>query len=132
MVLISGTFLERKQLYSRVPQVTVLGPILYNIYTSVMPMSGILNISYAYANDTQVYVYRSFNEAVAVEIFNYIYSYLSKLSKPSEQQNLFIYPSKCNVALFGNRSPGERIKVNMCIKIQNTTLPITNHGKTWT
>jgi len=126
-VFISGEYSDPEPVVSGVPQGSILGPILYTIYTSSLYDSLKYCQYHVYADDTQIYL--SFNEDNVEESVQHINSDIQSLMCLSHRHSLSINPNKCSILLFGNRQIRERVKHKVVIQINNSNLPITESAK---
>lgn len=111
-----------------VPQGSILGPVLFAIYTSKFSSQIMTCKFHMYADDTQLY--HSFPASDidrAVEIIN---TDLDKLAKVSSQHALNIHPSKSCTLLFGKNSDCILHKDTVNMTINYTQIPIVNQAKT--
>lgn len=107
---------------SGVPQGSVLGPLLYTLYTSKL-QDCLEHCSYhCYADDTQIYL--SFDRSEIVTANNRINSDLARLVKFAEQHCLNINANKSTVMVFGRRSDIEFASSKLSILVNNKRLPI--------
>jgi len=112
---------------SGVPQGSILGPILFIIYTCNLYSCLEYCRYHAYADDTQLYF--SFSESQLQESVNKINHDLSNLVQFSTRHNLQINPNKSSVVFFGNRKSRDRVKNDLMIIINDTVLPISPSAK---
>lgn len=112
---------------SGVPQGSILGPLLYTIYTSTLGNS-IKSCSYHfYADDTQLYY--SFNPKDIFFANNLINTDLNNLIAVAEKHSLIINPSKSQIMLFGRRKSRTANINNLVIQVKNSQLPITEASR---
>jgi len=126
-VKLCDTFSRLKVIVSGVPQGSVLGPILFTIYTSSL-YDCIKHCKYhVYADDTQLYI--SFDPKNYQQALQYLNCDLNTLLETSNQHNLSINPTKSNVILFGQRSARIEIEQNFNVTLDNERLTICNSAK---
>lgn len=100
-VVLNHTFSEAKEIKTGVPQGSVLGPLLYTLYTS--EFNGCLRSCdyHQYADDTQLYyAFETHQMALAIDSIN---EDLKSLYEISQQHLLQLNPKKCCAVLFGNK-----------------------------
>lgn len=121
-VVVGNAKSEHKALTSGVPQGSVLGPLLFTLYT--VPLSNILHDMQAhhhfYADDTQIYF--SFNapehDAAMVQlsnILNVVYNWFV-------QNKLSINPSKTEFLVIGTKYQQAKIPNNISVTINNSNI----------
>lgn len=125
-VVLQGLSSECAAVCSGVPQGSILGPILFLIYTS-----SIYNLKHCkfhvYADDTQIY--RSFNHNNIQENVNLINSDLLALVNLAKRHNLQLNASKCSVMLFGSKIPRDTAADSLELFVDGTPLPIVKSAK---
>lgn len=110
-----------------VPQGSILGPLLYTIYTSKF-LDALQHCNYHfYADDSQIYYSFHEDELNAAEIA--IMSDLTNFYNLATDHLLKLNPSKSSVILFGNESQINFVKNNMTIKLNNVPLPYCDSCK---
>jgi len=126
-VVVSGSHSQPLLVRSGVPQGSILGPILFTIYTS--NLYDCLNCCkyHVYADDTQLY--RSFKLSEVESNINYINDDLKSLSEVSRKFNLAINSSKSNVLLFGNRQTRIEAEPLVNIYVEGSKLSLTDSAK---
>lgn len=110
-----------------VPQGSILGPLLFTIYTSEFKKVLINCKSHFYADDTQVYY--SFKEEHVQIASDAVNEDLCALINISTKFCLSINPSKSQVMLFGNSAARSRCRDLINIKIDDQRLKISNVAK---
>lgn len=113
-----------------VPQGTILGPILFSIYTSIFLRKIQYCSIHAFADDTQLY-YSFMKEGV--ELANLLVNYdLDTIINEANNHSLQINASKSKLMLFGklsNSTLREEVKNNLDIKINGIKLPFIESVK---
>lgn len=112
---------------SGVPQGSILGPLLYTLYTSE-----IVNVMkeckyHLYADDTQIY--HSFEPKLTASAVSVINKDLSSLVQTSSDHCLTINPIKTSVLLFGPQNLRNAVLPLLKLKIQNRDLSITDTAR---
>ena len=110
-----------------VPQGSILGPLLFILYT--FQVSNYLKYcdSHFYGDDTQLYA--SFREE-EVDIFNkYINEDLAALSEISDKMCLELNPLKTQMLLFGRPGAVARVRDQVSITLNNSPLTFTERAK---
>lgn len=127
MVLFNDEYSSLLPVISGVPQGSVLGPLLFSIYTTeILRCTEHCSVQ-AYADDQQVYFTFSpsdINYAQAV-----INSDLENIRKVSLSHNLKLNPNKCELIIFGSRKQAEFATAHLNIAVGTTTLPIVSCSK---
>lgn len=106
-------------LHTGVPQGSILGPLLFTLYTSKLHTCLKFCSYHLYADDTQVYLTFERNELPSAS--DRINSDLDRIVNFSIQHNLHINVNKTSAILFG-RNHDELVTNNFSIKINNTAL----------
>ena len=108
-----------------VPQGSILGPLLFTIYTSNFNSYSGYSKMRMYADDTQLY--HSFAPHEYQAAFTKINTDLQTMFTVSRQHHLLINPTKSAVIIFGSKHSCARINNNINLKIDNTDIPVVNN-----
>jgi hypothetical protein len=115
------------EIFSGVPQGSILGPLLYTIYTSQFQKCLNYCSSHMYADDTQLYL--TFNP-LSVDLANYHINFdLNNLLNESKKHLLKINPSKSVGILFSGDHVRENILANINIKLDGSNIDFKNSAK---
>lgn len=126
-VVIDSNHSEIALVTSGVPQGSVLGPILFLIYTADIFNSVKYSQIQAFADDTQLsYSFEPHLVDVACSHMNHD---LKKLSDYSKSHNLKLNTDKCNVIIFSPKRSENMIKAHLKLMIVNEPLRVVNSVK---
>ena len=126
-VRVAGVLSDTLSVTCGVPQGSILGPLLFSIYTSQLATVIKYCKIHLYADDTQVY--HTFKSTDIVRGVDEINSDLSGLIAAATDHCLTINPRKSSVMVFGSsRLRGEHID-RIIIKINNDVLPVVENFK---
>jgi hypothetical protein len=115
-----------KNISRGVPQGSILGPLLFIIYTSVFPKVVKYSSIHMYADDIQIYY--SFNLDERDMATRCINSDLQSLADVSLKHELVLNPTKSSTILFGSSSQLEKLH-QFDVMINNTTISQVNEVK---
>ena len=103
-----------------VPQGSVLGPVLFSLYTAMLP-TYIKNCgTQMYADDTQIFY--SFSSSNVIRGIQLINEDLSKMHSFSVDHCLQLNPKKCVAMLFARPSDKQKVINNLNITLNNETI----------
>lgn len=121
---ISGT----RDILSGVPQGSVLGPILFNLYISDLARTIQRSECYLYADDVQIYV--SFSPHDAVAGINDLNRDLEAIHRWTSSNHLHVNPDKSQATLFGTAHSLSLLgSQHVSIKFAGETLSISDSSK---
>lgn len=126
-VLLNSIFSEALEVKSGVPQGSILGPLLFTIYTSNFYSYVNYCEAHYYADDTQLYF--SFDISNLDDACSKINADLQSLLLASSNHSLTINPNKSAVMLFGRKSQREQCLYNLHIVIDNEPLNVVDITK---
>lgn len=107
-----------------VPQGSILGPLLFTLYTNNFCHYLKYCSAHMYADDTQIYY--SFPPSELDTALEKINSDLNTVADISAKHHLHLNPSKSVVMIFGTRAVLNRLDNPVDIYINNTKIPIVN------
>lgn len=129
-VALHGDYSTHGYLTCGVPQGSILGPILFTIYTSVIIKNIQFCKSHFYADDSQLY--HSFLEADLATAVDQINSDLQSFSSASRDHALIVNPQKTKMMLFGkmfNPVLRDKIKSLIDIRVDDDRLEFVDSAK---
>ena len=125
--LFGGSLSRRASVLSGVPQGSILGPVLYLVFTAYI-CSGLMSCSaHMYADDTQLYY--AFNSGSLMEAEESINSDLSVLLDSVKRHRLVINSRKSSVVLFSGRRENSVIASSLNIRIGNDRLVVSGESR---
>lgn len=108
-----------------VPQGTILGPLLFNIYAAQVSKEVVTSKTYFYADDTQLsYSFYPNDIDNANKVLN---SDIDKLVKASSKHDLIINPNKSSVLIFGYKR--QEVQSKLKIMVDNKELSAVSCAK---
>lgn len=110
-----------------VPQGSILGPLLYSIYTSVI-INYVKDCNlHVYADDTQVYCsFKPEELQTALQLLN---SVLDFIYNASTQLSLQINPKKSAVLLFGKKKVCQSMAGDLKVTVDRVEVPVVERAK---
>lgn len=127
-VFLNGNISESVEINTGVPQGSILGPILFTIYTCHILDKSLQHCHYhLYADDTQLYV--SFHSDDLDTTLNNIQSDLNNLIKICNKHSLHINPIKSNVMLFGGKAERALVVDKIKLYLDNNLLLLKDEVK---
>lgn len=110
-----------------VPQGSILGPLLFILYTLNLPNRCKSSSIHLYADDTQIY--NSFYPTNITQACEEICKDLENLLNTSKDHHLLLNPNKSKVILFCRKNDREYLRGNVNLRVGNTQLQIVNEVK---
>lgn len=127
IVKIVDKFSQPRPVFKGVPQGSILGPLLFSIYTSQLIKFIQSSSLHMYADDTQLYY--SFRPEDYQSAMQKINSDLRNLSEISVQHSLNLNPSKSAMLIFGKKSHTVNLKNLLNIELNGSRLRFSNSAK---
>lgn len=121
-VRFNGEISQRQSIKRGVPQGSILGPLLFSIYTFNLVTCLQSTIPHVYADDTQIYL--SFKPDNIEEANIKVTCDLALLLKVSKSHCLEINPTKSKILLFGPMYTVKKYRHLLDVKLLNKPLPI--------
>lgn len=126
-VSVGGTYSDCVEVTAGVPQGSVLGPLLFTIYTSQLEKHIQFCNSHFYADDTQLYM--SFAPAEVLDACERINIDLENLAAISNKYCLSINPAKSKVILFGPQKSRNSVTGLVNISVSNQAIPLVQSAR---
>lgn len=127
-VCLNNKYSNAMPVISGVPQGSILGPLLFLLYTSDLPNIVTQSDIQLYADDTQVLHYFDPKENPHV-ISQSINSELDRIAGYSKEHNLTLNESKTSSILLCSRNKRQNLEKNMTIKVNGTVVNFSNTSK---
>nr|CAI5840107.1 unnamed protein product [Callosobruchus analis] len=106
---------------SGVPQGSVLGPLLFLLYTSDIVNQVQYSHLQLFADDTQIsHTFSATQYLIAEQNIN---NDLNNIKEYCQSHNLRLNPSKCNALLFGNKSKRQSLKNRLNVQVNGESIP---------
>jgi len=126
-VVISNISSDYAPVRSGVPQGSVLGPLLFSIYTARFAHSVTYSKIHMYADDTQIcHAINSQNVAESITELN---TDVNNLADISMKHNLKLNAAKSSIIFFGNKISRTNISANSVVAVNNTNIPVVKTVK---
>lgn len=126
-ISINNAYSSSLNIFSGVPQGSILGPLFFIIYTSDILTSVRNGQVQAFADDTQIYFsFYANDSALANHIIN---NELNNIQVLALEHDLKLNSSKSSVMLFGNKKHASTLKNELNILIDGVTLPFVDSAK---
>lgn len=127
IVKIGNQFSQPLTITCGVPQGSILGPLLFSVYSSSLKNSLNYCSCHHYADDTQIYYSFKLDELDrAAQILN---DDIKRLVDLSQKHCLKINPSKSAILLFGSKNKRHMALERLVVKVGNTQLQIVDDVK---
>ena len=127
VVVLNGVKSNSNVVVSGVPQGSILGPLMYLIYTIDLCRTLRHCRSHMYADDTQIYY--SFPISSFVDAQAYINSDLAILIKFAKRLCLTINSTKSSVLVFGSRVTARAVRESIDIRIEGAAIRVVDGAR---
>lgn len=124
---LSGVLSDVAYIEAGIPQGSILGPLLFNIYTASFFSHITSSKMMMYADDTQMYA--SFYPNNFLYSIDKLNNDINALYNISKKHSLNLNPIKSCVLLFGEKNASESLRNNIKISVGNHDIPVVLHSK---
>lgn len=121
-VELNGSFSQEREIKAGIPQGSVLGPLLYLLYTADFPKNDKTNIA-QFADDTAIYT-QSRKESVLIKNLQ---NHITSIEKWSKKWRTKINPQKSQAVIFWYKQ--KRFYPDTNIQFQKQKIPWNKHAK---
>lgn len=126
-VIINQSRSDCLQLLNGVPQGSILGPLLFILYTSLFPKCLKHASAHLYADDSQIYL--PFHESQLDNSIKLLNDDINRLSQLSNKYGITINPKKTVAMLFGPKAARMRCRNKIKISINGETIPVKDSAR---
>ena len=118
-VVINGEFSNILEVSSGVPQGSILGPLLYSVYTCNFLLI-LHTVNNTFTDDTQLYY--SFNVRDIPQVNDYVNSDLSNIARAAAEYSLYLNSNKSALIVFGKKTVLREVEENISLTVGDVVL----------